>query len=195
VRGRRSSGRAFYRRAREGGAVELFGSGELHSAAHKCRTAPPRGHHGGAVPARTLVKGRGGRSGAKLPCAARRRRGGRRRWPKVTAVKGRRKDDEAADKRGHSARGSERARERAADGWGRFASEREAGCGAGWRARAEVGRRCAERGGARARGKGRPWVWAGSRPSRGRGGFFSFSFYFLIPISLFASFSFEQFIL
>jgi hypothetical protein len=175
--------------------VELLGSGELHSAAHKCRTTPPRGHHGGAVPARTLVKGRGGRSGAKLPCAARRRRGGRRRWPKVTAVKGRRKDDEAADKRGHSARGSERARERAADGWGCFASEREAGCEAGWPARAEAGRRWAERGGARARGKGRPRVWAESRPSRGRGGFFSFSFYFLIPISLFASFSFEQFIL
>jgi hypothetical protein len=61
----------------------------------------------------------------------------------VTAVKGRRKDDEAADKRGHLARGSERARERAADGWGRFASEREAGCGAGWRARGgrpEMGR-------------------------------------------------------
>jgi hypothetical protein len=136
--------------ARGKGAVELLGSGEQHSAAHKCRTAPPRGHHGGAVPARTLVKGRGGRSGAKLPCAARRRRGGRRRWPEVTAVKGRRKDDEAADKRGHSARGSERTRERAADGWGRFASEREAGCGAGWRARAEAGRRWAERGGARA---------------------------------------------
>jgi hypothetical protein len=50
-------------------------------------------------------------------------------------VRGRRKDDEATDQRGHSARGSERARERAADGWGRLASEREAGCGAGWRAR------------------------------------------------------------
>jgi hypothetical protein len=62
--------------------------------------------------ARTLVKGRGGRSGAKLPCAARRRRRGRRRWPEVTAVKGRREDDEVADKRGHTARGSERARER-----------------------------------------------------------------------------------
>jgi hypothetical protein len=58
-------------------------------------------------------------------------------------VKGRRKDDEAADKRGLSARGSERARERAADGWGRFAREREVGCGAGWRARGgrpEMGR-------------------------------------------------------
>jgi hypothetical protein len=110
-------------------------------------------------------------------------------------VKGRRKDDEAADKRGLSARGSERARERAADGWGRFAREREAGCRAGWRARAEAGRRWAEGGGARARGKGRPRVWAGIRSSRGREGFFSFSFYFLIPISLFASFSFEQIIL
>jgi hypothetical protein len=58
VRGRRSSGRPFYRRAREGGgAVELRGSGELHRVGHKCRTAPPKGHHGGAVPARTLVKG------------------------------------------------------------------------------------------------------------------------------------------
>jgi hypothetical protein len=58
----------------------------------------------------------------------------------VTVVKGRRKDDEAADKRGHSARGSERARERAADGWGRFASEREAGAErAGARARKQAG--------------------------------------------------------
>jgi hypothetical protein len=50
-------------------------------------------------------------------------------------VRGRRKDDEATDQRGHFVRGSERARERAADGWGRLASERRAGCGAGWRAR------------------------------------------------------------
>jgi hypothetical protein len=110
-------------------------------------------------------------------------------------VKGRRKDDEATDQRGHSARGSKRARERAADGWGRLASEREAGCGAGWRARAEAGRRWAERGGARARGKGRPRVWAGIRSNRGRRRLFSFSFYFLIPISHFAPFSFEQIIL
>jgi hypothetical protein len=156
--------------------VELLSSGELHSAAHKCRTAPPRGHHGGAVPVRTLVKGRGGRSGAKLSCAARRRRGGRRRWPEVTAVKGRRKDDEAADKRGHTARGSERARERAADGWGRFASEREAGCGAGWRARGgrpEMGR---ERRSAGARG-GRGFG-PGVGPAGGGEGFSLFLFTF-----------------
>jgi hypothetical protein len=53
----------------------------------------------------------------------------------VTSVRGRQKDDEATDQRGHPARGSERARERVADGWGRLATEREAGCGAGWRAR------------------------------------------------------------
>jgi hypothetical protein len=63
-------------------------------------------------------------------------------------VRGRRKDDEATDQRGHSARGSERARERAADGWGRLASEREAGCGASLRARrqAEDGPKEEERG-------------------------------------------------
>jgi hypothetical protein len=88
------------------------------------------------------------------------------------------------------------ARERAAGRWGWLVSEREAGCGAGWRARGgrpEMGRERRRSEGTR--GGGRPRVWAGSRPSRGRGGFFSFSFYFLIPISLFASFSFEQFIL
>jgi hypothetical protein len=109
-------------------------------------------------------------------------------------VRGRRKDDEATDQRGHSARGSERARERAADGWGCLASEREAGCGAGWRARGGRPKMGRERRSAGA-WEGGPRVWAGIRSSRGRGGFFSFSFYFLIPISLFASFSFEQFIL
>jgi hypothetical protein len=109
-------------------------------------------------------------------------------------VKGRRKDDEAADKRGLSTRGSERTRERAADWWGRFAREREAGCGAGWRARGgrpEMGRgrRSAGAREGEAAGLGRYSV------QQGRGGLFSFSFYFLIPISLFASFSFEQFIL
>jgi hypothetical protein len=67
----------------------------------------------------------------------------------VTSVKRRRKDDEATDQRGRSARGSERERERAADGWGRLASERGAGL-----ARAEAGRRWAESGGARRVGKG-----------------------------------------
>jgi hypothetical protein len=86
------------------------------------------------------------------------------------------------------------ARERAAGRWGWLVSEREAGRGAGWRARRQAGSgpREEERG---REGGGRPRVWAGSRPSRGRRRFFSFSFYFLIPISLFASFSFEQLIL
>jgi hypothetical protein len=69
------------------------------------------------------------------------------------------------------------ARERAAGRWGWLVSEREAGCGAGWRARGgkpEVGR---ERRSAGARG-GRPRVWAGSRPSRGGEGFSLFLFTF-----------------
>jgi hypothetical protein len=42
--------------------------------------------------------------------------------------------------------------------------------------------------------EGRPRVWAGSRPSRVGEGFSSFSFYFLIPISLFASFCTNYFV-
>jgi hypothetical protein len=57
VRGRRSSGRPFYRRPRGGERWSSADAGELHSAGHKCRTAPPMRRHGGAVPARTLVKG------------------------------------------------------------------------------------------------------------------------------------------
>jgi hypothetical protein len=135
VRGRRSSGEAFYSRAGEGGgAVELPDSGELPRAAingAQCRR--------GDATARWYRRGRwsrgGGRSGAKLPCAAGWQRGGRRRRPEVTSARGRRTDDEAPDTRGHPARGSERARERAADGWGHLASETGAGRGAGWRAR------------------------------------------------------------
>jgi hypothetical protein len=53
----------------------------------------------------------GGRSGAKLSCVAGWQRGGRRRRPEVTSARGRRTDDEAADRWGRSASGSERARE------------------------------------------------------------------------------------
>jgi hypothetical protein len=63
----------------------------------------------------------------------------------VTSVKRRRKDDEATDQRGRSARGSERARERAADGWGRLASERGAGL-ARARRQAKDGPKAEERG-------------------------------------------------
>jgi hypothetical protein len=134
VRGRRDSGRAFYRRAREGGAVELPDSGELPRAAingaQRCRGDATAGRY-----RRGRWSREGGRSGAKLPCAAGWQRGGRRRRPEVTSVRRRRKDDEATDQWGHPARGSERARERAADGWGHLASESGAGRGAGWRAR------------------------------------------------------------
>jgi hypothetical protein len=60
------------------------------------------------------------------------------------------------------------------------------------RRHAEDGPREEERG---REGRGGRGFGPGFGPTGGRGGFFSFSFYFLIPISLFASFSFEQFIL
>jgi hypothetical protein len=134
VRGRRGSGRAFYRRAGERGAVELPDSGELLGAAingAQCRR--------GDATAGRYRRGRwsreGGRSGAKLPCAAGWQRGGRRRRPEVTSARGRRTEDEATDSRGRLVRGSERARERAADGWGRLVSEREGEVWSGCRAR------------------------------------------------------------
>jgi hypothetical protein len=81
-----------------------------------------------------------------------------------------------------------------ADGWGRFVSERERERRAGWRARGsrpEMGR---GKGVAGARGGGEvAATWAGFSPARGEG--FSFSFYFIIPLSIFISFSFEQLIL
>jgi hypothetical protein len=134
VRGRRNSGGAFYRRAGEGGAVELPDSGELPGAA--INGAQRR--RGDATAGR-YRRGRwsrgGGRSGAKLPCAAGWQRGGRRRRPEVTSARGRRTDDEATDSWGRLVRGSERARERVADGWGRLVSEREGGVWSGCRAR------------------------------------------------------------
>ena len=121
----------------KGGAVELPDSGELPSAAingaQRCR---------GDATARWYRRGRwsrgGGRSGAKLPCAAGWQRGGRRRRPEVTSARGRRTDDEAADLWGRLVRGSECARERAADGWGRLVSESEGEERAGARARRQA---------------------------------------------------------
>ena len=134
VRGRRGSGRAFYRRAGARGAVELPDSGELPGAA--INGAQRRR---GDATAGQYWRGRwsrgGGRSGAKLPCAAGWQRGGRRRRPEVTSARGRRTDDEATDSWGRLVRGSERARERVADGWGRLVSEREGEVRSGCRAR------------------------------------------------------------
>jgi hypothetical protein len=98
-------------------------------------------------------------------------------------VKGQREDNETADKRGHTASGSERAREGAADGWGRFASEREGERRAGWHARGsrpKLGR------GERERGRAGRWgcgFGPGNGPAREGGGFFSFFFifHFLYP--------------
>jgi hypothetical protein len=110
-------------------------------------------------------------------------------------VKGRREDDETADKRGHPASGGERARERGrlTGGDGSPEGGRESVGRAG--ACMEAGRKWAERGGKCGRegeeAAGLGWETA----QQGGEGFSSFSFYFLNPISLFASFSFEQIIL
>jgi hypothetical protein len=81
-----------------------------------------------------------------------------------------------------------------ADRWGRFVSEREAERGAGLRAcggRPEMGRERRMSAGA----QGDEAAGLGRESAQQGGGLFSFSFYFLIPISLFESFSFEQIIL
>jgi hypothetical protein len=108
----------------------------------------------------------------------------------VTSARGRRTDDEAADLWGRLVSGSECARERAADGWGRLVSESEGEERAGARARrqAAVGPKAGsagawERGG---RGLGPEFGPAGGES------FSPFSFYFLISISHFVPFSFEQ---
>jgi hypothetical protein len=186
VQGRRSSGRAFYRRAEEGGAVELPDSGELPSAAINGTHSRRGDATAGAVPARTLRGG--GQSGAKLPCAAGWQRGGRRRQPEVTSARGRRTDDEATDLRGRLVRGSERARERVADGWGRLVSEREGGVWSGCRARdsrPKLGRM-------RARGKG--GVAGLGRDSVQQGEERVFPFFFLLSNFYFpfCPFFFEQ---
>jgi hypothetical protein len=170
--------------------VELPDSGELPSAAingaQRCR---------GDATARWYRRGRwsrgGGRSGAKLPCAAGWQRGGRRRRPEVTSARGRRTDDEAADPWGRLVRGSERARERVADGWGRLVSEREGEVWSGCRARGsrpQLGRMLGSAGA----WEGGCGCWAEIRSNRERRGLFPFSFYFSNPISPFAPFSFEQ---
>jgi hypothetical protein len=91
---------------------------------------------------------------------------------------------------GLPARGS--AREGVAGRWGRLVSEREGGEREA-AARARDGLAMGRKGEARARGGGEAAAaWAIFSPAGGRA--FAFSFYFLIPISIFVSFLFEQFI-
>jgi hypothetical protein len=186
VRGRRCLGRPFYRRPREGGGQRSSaGAGEVHNAGINAAQRRRRDLTAGVVPGKDVVKRRG-RGGAELSCAARGRRW-RGRWCVV-----REEDDEAADWWGWSASERERAR---GSGWQVGpARQRERGRGArSGCACAGAGRQWAERGEARARGGGEAAVaWVGFSPAGGRA--FSFSFYFLIPISIFVSFIFEQFI-
>jgi hypothetical protein len=84
------------------------------------------------------------------------------------------------------------ARERAAGGWGRLVSERERERGAAACAWKQAGN--GPKGGSRGREGGgeRPRHGLDSAQLGGEG--FPFSFYFLIPISIFISFSFEELI-
>jgi hypothetical protein len=166
--------------------VELLGSGELHSAAINAAQRRRGDATAGRYRRERWSRG-GGRSGAKLPCAARWQRGGRRRRPEVTSVKRRQKDDEATDQRGHFARGSERARERAADGWGRLASERFGAwsglaCARGGRPKMGRERRSAGAWEGGVAGLGRKPVQHGEEKA------FLFSFSSPFPISHFAPF-------
>jgi hypothetical protein len=180
VRGRRCSGRPFYRRPREGERRSSAGAGEVHSAGINAAQRRRRDLTAGAVPGKDAVKRRGW-GGAKLSCATRGRRWrGRRRIV-------REEDDEAADR------------------WGRSASKREHARGSGWQvgpvrqrergrgaaaARAGTCRQWAESGGAGARGGRR--ARHGLNPAQHGGErVFSFSFFiFLIPISHFCIFFF-----
>jgi hypothetical protein len=90
-------------------------------------------------------------------------------------VKGRREDDERLTSGAILPVGASEGA-RAADGWGRFAREREGGRRAGWRARGSRSEMGLKRRGARARGG--PGFWAGKRPSRGGKGFSLFLFLF-----------------
>jgi hypothetical protein len=85
------------------------------------------------------------------------------------------------------------ARERAAGRWGRLVSERERGSRAAARTRA--GRQWAKREEKRGREGGGRRLRHGLVPAQlGGRGFSLLLFYFLIPISIFVSFPFEQFI-
>jgi hypothetical protein len=111
VRGRRCSGRPFYRRPREGEWRSSAGAGEVHSAGVNAAQHQRRDLTAGAVPGKDAVKRRG-RGGAKLSCAA-------RGWARGRQWRGRRRvvreeDDEAADRWGRSASVREHARE---SGW------------------------------------------------------------------------------
>jgi hypothetical protein len=181
VWGRRGSGRPFYRRAREGERWSFAAPVSLHSAAHKCRTEPPMRHHGGAVPARTLVKGgRTERCQTSL-CGEKTEKG-------TEAMAGGDRDEGTTGKTTKRLTSgatlpvgviASEAMDGAADGWGRLVSERERERRAGWRARAGAGRKWAKgreswaRGGRRAAA-----AWAEFSPAEGGKGFSLFLFIF-----------------
>jgi hypothetical protein len=178
--------RPFYRRAREGERWSLTAPVSLHSAAHKCRTAPPMRRHGEAVPARTRVRGGGTERCQTSLCGEKTEEG-------TEAMAGGDRDEGTAGKTTKRLTSgailpvgviASEARDGAADGWGWLVSERERAQGGLARVREsgpEMGR---GEGVAGARGGRAAAAWAGFSPAEG-GGLFSFSFYFLIPLSIF----------
>jgi hypothetical protein len=170
VRGRRSLGRPFYRRAREGERWSFAAPVSLHSVAHKCRTAPPMRLHGGAVPARTLVKGGRTEWCQTSLCGEKTEEG-------TEAMAGGDRDEGTAGKTTKRLTSgatlpvgviASEARDGAADEWGRLVSERESAGRAG--ARAGAGQKWAEGRESRARGGGRAAAtWAGFSPAEGEG--------------------------
>ena len=107
-------------------------------------------------------------------------------------MKGRRKDDEAADKRGYSARGSERAREREQLTGGVALPERERRGAKRAGARAEAGRRWAAGGGARARERGEAAGLGRESAQQGEGRVFLFFFLLFNSYFPFCPFFFEK---
>jgi hypothetical protein len=188
--------RPFYRRAREGERWSLAAPVSLHSAAHKCRTAPPMRRHGGAVPARTLVKGgRTERCQTSL-CGEKTEEG-------TKAMAGGDRDEGTAGKTMKRLTSgatlpvgviASEARDGAADGWGRLVSERERAQGGLARVREsgpEMGRGKGSCG--RARG-GAAAAWAGFSPAEGGRALLFFFLFSNSFIPFFISFSFEQLI-
>jgi hypothetical protein len=138
VRGRRCSGRPFYRRPREGERRSSAGAGEVHSAGINAAQRRRRDLTAGAVPGEYTVK----RRGRAVPNFPVRRGDGRGDSGESYA---RRTTKRLTDGAGLPAGGS--TRERAAGRWDQLVSERErergerSGC-----AHAVAGRQWAERG-------------------------------------------------
>jgi hypothetical protein len=178
VWGRRSSGRPFYRRPREGERWSSAGVGEVHSASICAAQRRRRDLTAGGGTGEYTVK----RRGRAVPNFLVRRGDGRGDGDGGDGGESyaRRTTKRLTGGAGLPAGGS--ARERAAGRWGRLVSERErergrgAGC-ARARNRPEMGRKGRSTGARGGSGRGMGWI----QPSKGEG----FLFFFLFSNSYF----------